>query len=178
ERHPVPALAARLARPRDRADAPRDLARLGVEADDLRAAAFRADAGRGRADHDLAARGKRTAVDAFALAEVADARIPPHLARARVERDDVRVRRAEIEPLAVEREPALVERRRALLERMRVLPKQIAGPRIERLHDVAVRLHEDRPVANERHAFRGARGQRPAPREPQVLDVARRDLGE
>ena len=140
-----------------------------VEADDLRPADLRGDARARRADHDLAARDERPAVQALAPAEVADLRVPHDFAGRDVERDDVHVRRAEIEPVAVQREAALVKRRRALLERVRVLPEQVAGLRIERLHDVAVRLHEDRAVAHERHAFRAARRHRPAPREAQVL---------
>src|SRR6185436_5511232 len=176
ERDAVPAFPTRLVRSSDRAEPPFDLAGLLVEPDDLRTAELRGYARPRRADHDLAARDERPAVQAFAAPKVADGRVPDDLARRDVERDDMHVRGAEIEPVAVQCDAALVKRRRAALERVRVLPEQIAGARVERLHDVAVRFHEDRAVAHDRNAFRRACRQRPAPREPQVLHVARVDL--
>src|SRR5690606_28264586 len=96
ERDAVPALVAGLARLRDRADAPDFGTRLGIEPDDLRPAEARRDARARGADHDLAARDERPAVQPFAAAEVADLRVPDDLAGCHVERDDVHVRRAEI----------------------------------------------------------------------------------
>src|SRR5690606_23705000 len=100
----VPALVAGLAGLCDRAEAPSFDAGRFVEPDDLRPAELCRDARARGADHDLAARDERAAVQLLAAAEVADRRVPDDFARCDVERHDVHVGRAEIEPVAVQRE--------------------------------------------------------------------------
>ena len=84
-------------------------ARSRVEPDDLRPAGLRADAGAGRADHDLAAvrRAARRPMPSR-TAEVADGLSHTSVPGLRVERDDVRRRTCRVEPVAVERDAALV----------------------------------------------------------------------
>ena len=130
---------------------PLDGAGVGVEADDLRAAERRADAGARRADHHDSASDQRSCRHALAAREVRDFRVPDELPRFRVDRDHVRVRRAHVDVVAVERDAALVIRRGALREGMGVLPQQIAHARVESLELVAERERENDSVVLERH---------------------------
>ena len=96
----------------------------------------------------------------------------------RVERDHVHVRRAHVEPVAVQREAALEAAGDALGQAAVVLPQQVAGAGVERLHAVVRALHEHHAVVHQRRRLGGSGRQRPAPRDAQPRDVARRDLRE
>ena len=149
-RHAVPAVAARLARLRDRVDPPRDPSGVGIEAHDLRAAWLGPDACAGRAHHDLAPGREHAAGNAFANLRVPDALVPHELSGLHVERDDVGIGGPDVQAIAVERHTALHGGRHTLRQLPPVLPEQIARPRVERLHAVAHAVHEEHAVVHER----------------------------
>ena len=101
---------------------------------------------------------------------VEDLGVPHHLARLRVQGDDVVVHRGVDDQLAVDRDVAVGVDQAAdhvVAQIVRtvaaVLPDQVAGHRVDGLDDVARVRHEQHAVADQRRPLLAARRKRPRP---------------
>ena len=116
---------------------------------------------------------------AEALRVVVLDRPPRHLAGPRVEGDEGRVRGGEEHPVAVEGQGAgRRPLRRILGQRRSVLPDDVAGDRVQRLHDVPRAGQKHHAVVHQRRRLVVPLADREHPGEPQLVDVAARHVVE
>ncbi len=177
---PVPGLRTRILATRDRVERPELLPRDRVER--LQLAARREIAAR-HADKDLAVGDQRRMRMTLAVPVIGRLRLPEHLARAPVERNQIAVGRAPVDRITVDRNAAVAPggfgQRDIVREAAGLLPDQLAGQRIE--GDDAPRalgnVHE--PVGDDRGCDPAAVvPHRIGPDETQVVDVTAIDLGQ
>src|SRR5262249_16431499 len=174
-RQAVPGVEVGIARLRDGVHAPLLGAGLGIVAGDETAAGL-GIAAAGHALHDRAVGHERAASVAPALVPVGGGVIGDDLAGLGVERDEVRVRGRDDQLVLVDRHVALGERIAGLGDELRrqvalVLPDQVAVGGIERLHLVGIVEDEEDAVVHDRRRLGGTGGQRPGPRELEIIDI-------
>ena len=175
-RQVAPGVAARLARPRHRRRAPQLAAGGGVVPGDEAAVVPEPQAA-GHAGDDNAVHDERPARELVPLGGVGDLRLPRHLAGPPVEGDDVRVGGVEDDAVAVDGDVAVgpppAARGRELAP---VLPQQVAGRRVEGLHDVAGAREVHHAVVHDGGRLLRPGLHRPRPLHPQLADVVAGDL--
>ena len=173
-----PGVAARLVRPRRRVEAPALLPRRRVVAADEARLAREAVAA-AQPLHERPAGHERPARVAEAVRVIGDGRLPDLLAGPGVEGDEARVGRGQEEPLAVDGEVAARPGVAGRVDRHPVLPDEVAGGRVEGLHDRADPGHVEHAVVGDgRGGVPAALGEGPDPGQLQVADVAAVDVGQ
>ena len=183
ERHVAPGLVARLAGGGDEARPPQLLAGGGVVRRDDAAVGPAARVAAPPGVHLPAGHYWPRGLVGRVHPVVEDLGVPDHLARLRVQREDVVVHAGVDDQLVVDGDvPVGVDERadHVIGQIVRavppVLPDEIAGHRVEGLDDVARVRHEQHAVADQRRPLLAARGQCPRPDQPQVADVVPIDL--
>ena len=178
QRQVAPGVSAALSRSGDGRGAPRQTAGASVDADDVAGVLAEALAA-AQTGHDRAVGDHRPARETVALLVRRHVGVPAHRAGARVEADDVRVDGVEDDQVLVDGEAAhLRGGPQPLVHLAAVLPEEVAGRRVERLHDVAGVRDVQHAVAHDRGRLRDARLEPPGPDEPERADVVAVDLVE